>query len=159
MTVTQADLVNHFPDVIMGAESPVMDTSCVGTLLLARANRAAGNIVALTGEGADKALAGYVWYKWHIIQYRAYKYGRLIYEIPRNVALSWLIGGGKTHRPPFFGTGGVRAQQIAWEFMAQSREHLYAPQLWQRLGDYCAYDEIAAPERIRAGIRSINRCT
>jgi asparagine synthase (glutamine-hydrolysing) len=149
VTVTPADLVNHFPDVVKGAESPVMDTSCVGTLLLARANRAAGNIVALTGEGADEALAGYVWYKWHIIQYRSYKWGRYVYEMPRNVALSWLIGGGKAHRPPFFGTGGVRtAQQIAWEFMAQSREHLYVPELWQRLDGYSAYDEVAVPDRI-----------
>ncbi|MGH7223514.1 MAG: asparagine synthase (glutamine-hydrolyzing), partial [Gemmataceae bacterium] len=150
VVVTPADLVNHFPDVIRGAESPVLDTSCVGTLLLARANRAAGNIVALTGEGADEALAGYVWYKYHPIQYRAYKYGRFIYEMPRKVALSWLIGGGNAHRPPFFGTGGVRtAQQIAWEFMAQSREYLYTPQLWQRLDGYSAYDEIASPERIQ----------
>ncbi len=150
VVVTPEDLVNHYPDVIVGAESPVLDTSCVGTLLLARANRAAGNIVALTGEGADEALAGYVWFKWHPIQYRSYKYGRRIYEMPRNFALSWLIGGGTAHRPPFFGTGGVRtAQQIAWEFMAQSREYLYTPQLWQRLDGYSAYDELAVPERIR----------
>jgi asparagine synthase (glutamine-hydrolysing) len=150
VTVTPADLVNHFPDVIMGAESPVLDTSCVGTLLLARANRAAGNIVALTGEGADEGLAGYVWYKWHIFQYRAYKYGRFIYQTPRDLTLSWLIGGGKAHRPPFFGTGGTRtAQQIAWEFMAQSREHLYTPELWQRLNGYSAYDDIAAPEGMK----------
>lgn len=150
VVVTPADLVNHFPDVIHGAESPVLDTSCVGTLLLARANRAAGNIVALTGEGADEALSGYVWYKYHWIQYRAYKYGRLIYEIPRKVALSWLIGGGKAHRPPFFGTGGVRtAQQIAWEFMAQSREFLYTPQFWQRLDGYSAYDDVAVSDRIQ----------
>lgn len=149
VTVTPADLINHFPDVILGAESPVLDTSCVGTLLLARANRAAGNIVALTGEGADEGLAGYVWYKWHIFQYRAYKYGRFIYEIPRKVALSWLIGGGTAHRPPFFGTGGVRtAQQAAWEFMAQSREYLYTPQMWQRLDGYCAYDDVAISDRI-----------
>jgi asparagine synthase (glutamine-hydrolysing) len=150
VTVTPADLVNHFPDVIVGAESPVLDTSCVGTLLLARANRAAGNIVALTGEGADEGLAGYVWYKWHIFQYRAYKYGNFIYQTPRNLALSWLIGGGKAHRPPFFATGGVRtAQQIAWEFMAQSREYLYAPQTWQQLDGYSAYDDIAVPQRIQ----------
>ena len=76
VVVSPSELINHFPDVIRSAESPVLDTSCVGTLLLARANRAAGNIVALTGEGADEALAGYVWFKWHCIQYRAYKYGR-----------------------------------------------------------------------------------
>ncbi len=150
VTVTPADLIKHFPDVILGAESPVLDTSCVGTLLLARANRAAGNIVALTGEGADEGLAGYVWYKWHIFQYRAYKYGRFIYELPRNIGLSWLIGGGAAHRPPFFGTGGVRtAQQAAWELMAQSREYLYTPQMWQQLDGYCAYDDVAISDRIQ----------
>jgi asparagine synthase (glutamine-hydrolysing) len=150
VTVTPSDLIDHFPDVIRAAESPVVDTSCVGTLLLARANRAAGNIVALTGEGADEALAGYVWYKWHIFQYRAYKYGRYIYQAPRNLALSWLIGGGKAHRPPFFATGGVRTgQQIAWEFMAQSREHLYTPEMWRRLDGYSAYDDVAISERIQ----------
>ncbi len=150
VVVTPADLVNHFPDVILGAESPVLDTSCVGTLLLARANREAGNIVALTGEGADEALAGYVWYKYHPIQYRMYKYGRHVYELPRKFALSLLIGGGKAHRPPFFGTGGVRsAQQIAWEFMAQSREYLYAPDFWQRLDGYSAYDDVQVSDRIK----------
>ena len=70
--------------------------------------------------------------------------------MPRKVALSGLIGGGNAHRPPFFGTGGVRtAQQIAWEFMAQSREYLYTPQLWQRLDGYSAYDEVAVSERIQ----------
>jgi asparagine synthase (glutamine-hydrolysing) len=150
VTVKPADLVAHFPELIGSAESPVMDTSCVGTMLLAAANRQAGNIVALTGEGADEGLAGYVWYKWHIFQYRAYKYGRLISQAPRNIALSWLIGGGKKHRPPFFGTGGVRtAQQIAWEFMAQSREILYTPEMWNRLNGYSAYDDVFISERIK----------
>ncbi len=149
VVVTRADLVNGFPDVVRGAENPVVDTSCVGSMLLARANRAAGNTVALTGEGADEALAGYVWYKWHVLQYQGYRCGRVISQAPRDLALSWLIGGGKAHRPPFFGTGGVRtAQQMAWEFMGQSRESLYAPGMWQRLGDYCAYDDIPTPDRI-----------
>lgn len=149
VTVTPADLINHFPDVIRGAESAVLDTSCVGTLMLAAANRKAGNIVALTGEGADEALAGYVWNKWHFIQYRSYKYGRLVYHTPRFLALNCLIGGGSAHRPPFFGTGGVRtAQQMAWEFMAQSREFLFAPEMWQRLDGACAYDDVRVSERI-----------
>ena len=45
-------------------KGPVMDTSCAALMLLAAANRKAGNIVALTGEGADEALAGYVWFKY-----------------------------------------------------------------------------------------------
>jgi asparagine synthase (glutamine-hydrolysing) len=150
VNVTPADLVKNFPDVVLAAENPVLDTTCVGTLLLARANRAAGNIVALTGEGSDEGLAGYIWFKWHRLQERMNKYGGFIGHAPRNLMLSWLIGSGSAHRPPFFGTSGVRtAQQIVWEFMAQSREALYAPALWQRLGDHCAYDDLPAPERIK----------
>ncbi len=150
VTVAPADLFEYFPDVIKGAESPMLATACVGSLLLARANRVAGNIVALTGDGADEALAGYVWYKYHPLQDHLYKYGRLVYEFPRQLALSWLIGGGAAHRPLFFGTGGVRtAQQIVWEFMAQSREYLYAPEMWRRLDGYSAYEDIAVPERIQ----------
>jgi asparagine synthase (glutamine-hydrolysing) len=151
VNVTQADLIDNYPHVIRGAEAPVLDTSCVGSLLLAAANRKAGNIVALTGEGADEALAGYVWFKWHPVQYRMYKYGRTIAELPRRVAMCGLIGGGSTHQPPFFGTGGVRtAQQFAWEMMAQSRERLYTPDLWRRLDGYSAYDEIVVPaDRIK----------
>ena len=73
-----------------------MDTSCVGTLLLAAANREAGNIVALTGEGADEALAGYVWFKWHRLAVpRLTSTAGRRSSVPRDIALSWLIGGGK----------------------------------------------------------------
>jgi asparagine synthase (glutamine-hydrolysing) len=151
VNVTRADLIDNYPQVIRGAEGPVLDTSCVGTLLLAAANRKAGNIVALTGEGADEALAGYVWFKYHPLEYRAYKYGTTIASSARNFALSWLIGGGSAHRPPFYGTGGVRtAQQFAWEMMAQSRERLYTPELWRRLDGYSAYDDVPVPaDRIK----------
>ena len=104
VNVTPADLVHNFPHVIRGAEGPVLDTSCVGTLLLAAANRQAGNIVALTGEGADEALAGYVWFKWHRLQLILNKCGGSAAELPRHIALSWLIGGGSAHRPPLFAT-------------------------------------------------------
>ena len=45
------------------AEGPVLDTSCAALMRLAQAVHAQGYKVALTGEGADEALAGYVWYK------------------------------------------------------------------------------------------------
>lgn len=146
VNVSEADIIAHYPDVIRGAEGPVLDTSCVGTLLLAAANRRAGNIVALTGEGADEALAGYVWLKWHIFQYRAYKYGTTIARLPWNIVVPWLVGGGRKHRPPFAATGGVRtAQQPAWELMAQSREYLYTADLWKQLDGHSAYDYVSVP--------------
>jgi asparagine synthase (glutamine-hydrolysing) len=151
VNVTQADLIDHYPQVIRGAEGPVLDTSCVGSLLLAAANRKAGNIVALTGEGADEALAGYVWFKWHRIQLLFNKGGTALAGVPSKLGMSWLIGGGAAHRPPVCGTGGVRsAQQFAWEIMAQSRERLYTPELWRRLDGYSAYDEVQIPaDRIK----------
>ena len=41
----------------------MIDTSCLGLMHLARAVRANGYKVALTGEGADEWLGGYPWFK------------------------------------------------------------------------------------------------
>ena len=54
-----------YPELIRAAEFPVMDTSCLGLLHLARAVHAQGYKVALTGEGADEWLGGYSWFKMH----------------------------------------------------------------------------------------------
>lgn len=52
-----------YPEFIGAAEFPVVDTSCVGLMHLARAVRDHGYKVALTGEGADEWLGGYPWFK------------------------------------------------------------------------------------------------
>src|SRR5439155_7081360 len=124
----------------------VLDTSCVGALRLAAANRAAGNVVALTGEGADEGLAGYVWFKWHRVHRAATYYSVTGGRATRDAVFDLLIGGGGAHRPAMAALGGVRvAQQISWEIMAQSRERLYAPELWKRLDGYSPYDDVHVP--------------
>jgi asparagine synthase (glutamine-hydrolysing) len=146
VNVTEMDLINHYPQLIRAAEGPVLDTSCIGSLLLAAANRDAGNIVALTGEGADEALAGYVWYKWHRVQRFFYNYLPPIARAGRNFILGGLIGGGKAHRSPFAWTDNVRtAQQLSWEFMAQSRERLFSADLWQRLDGHPTHADLYIP--------------
>jgi asparagine synthase (glutamine-hydrolysing) len=148
INVTESDIINHFPKVIRAAEGPVLDTSSVGSLLLAAANAKAGNTVALTGEGADEALAGYVWFKWYGIQLFFYESMPRLSQHARAMILSGLIGGGSAHRPPFAWTAGIRsAQQFPWEFMAQSRERLYAAEMWQRLRGYQAPGDLPVPER------------
>jgi asparagine synthase (glutamine-hydrolysing) len=57
------DLRTGYPELIRAAEFPVMDTSCLGLLRLARRVHESGYKVALTGEGADEWLAGYSWFK------------------------------------------------------------------------------------------------
>ncbi|MBA4190509.1 MAG: asparagine synthase (glutamine-hydrolyzing) [Planctomycetaceae bacterium] len=54
-----------YPELIGAAEFPVVDTSCLGLLHLARAVHEHGYKVVLTGEGADEWLGGYSWFKIH----------------------------------------------------------------------------------------------
>lgn len=54
-----------YPELIATAEFPVIDTSCLGLMHLARAVHEHGYKVVLTGEGADEWLAGYPWFKIH----------------------------------------------------------------------------------------------
>jgi asparagine synthase (glutamine-hydrolysing) len=63
--VGDAEINATYPELIRAAESPVIDTSCTGLLLLARAVHREGYKVALTGEGSDEWLAGYPWFKVH----------------------------------------------------------------------------------------------
>ncbi|WP_439621001.1 asparagine synthase (glutamine-hydrolyzing) [Gemmata sp.] len=52
-----------YPELIRAAEFPVVDTSCLGLLHLARSVHQHGYKVVLTGEGADEWLGGYSWFK------------------------------------------------------------------------------------------------
>ncbi|MCS7270548.1 MAG: asparagine synthase (glutamine-hydrolyzing), partial [Gemmataceae bacterium] len=54
-----------YPELIAAAEFPVIDTSCLGLMHLARSVHEHGYKVVLTGEGADEWLAGYPWFKIH----------------------------------------------------------------------------------------------
>jgi asparagine synthase (glutamine-hydrolysing) len=59
------ELRADYPELIAAAEFPVIDTSCLGLMHLARTVHANGYKVALTGEGADEWIAGYSWFKIH----------------------------------------------------------------------------------------------
>jgi asparagine synthase (glutamine-hydrolysing) len=63
--VSNADVIDTYPELIRATEAPVIDTSSTAMLLMAREVHRRGYKVALTGEGADEWLAGYVWYKVH----------------------------------------------------------------------------------------------
>ncbi|MCA9790717.1 MAG: asparagine synthase (glutamine-hydrolyzing) [Candidatus Eremiobacteraeota bacterium] len=60
-----AEIAASYPDLLVASESPVIDTSSAAIYRLATAVREQGYKVALTGEGADEALAGYPWHKSH----------------------------------------------------------------------------------------------
>ena len=57
------DSLKTYPELIVAAEAPVIDTACAALLQLARKVNECGQKVVLTGEGADEWLVGYPWYK------------------------------------------------------------------------------------------------
>jgi asparagine synthase (glutamine-hydrolysing) len=110
---------------------------------LAAAVHEQGYKVALTGEGADEALAGYVWYK---VQQIRDAIGKRVGPFLPNLARKFLlaaVGGGSSRRPAERAIGGVRpAQQDMYELIGQARLGLYSAGMWNRLGDHNPYADL-----------------
>lgn len=143
VTMNRAAIARDYPELILAAEAPVLDTSCACLLRLASTVHDSGYKVVLTGEGADEGLAGYFWFKSQMLRERYVKpWGPWLGKTIRSSMLS-LLSGGSRHRPPQYATHGVRtAQQDTYEFVAQSREVFFNEDLWQRLDGHSAYDDL-----------------
>ncbi len=143
VTMDHAKLVDAFPELITAAEGPVLDTSCAALMKLAAAVHGQGYKVALTGEGADEALAGYVWYKTQKVREAVTRVvgpgpGRVL----RGLAMA-AIGGGSAHRPAERAIGGIRpAQQDMYEMISQARGVLYTPAMWGRLAGHDPFADL-----------------
>jgi asparagine synthase (glutamine-hydrolysing) len=60
---SNADILEQYPALTRAAEAPVIDTASAAVLRLSQLIREHGYKVALTGQGADELLAGYIWFK------------------------------------------------------------------------------------------------
>jgi asparagine synthase (glutamine-hydrolysing) len=133
------DIADAYPELTLAAESPVIDTSTACLMRLAQTVHDQGFKVALTGEGADEALAGYVWFR---TQKLGNMFGTWFPRMAHRFNLAW-IGGGDAHRPPFCAMNGVRTvQQDVAEMLGQTRETLYTRAMWDRLNGGSAYDDL-----------------
>jgi asparagine synthase (glutamine-hydrolysing) len=144
VTMDRARIAETYPELVMAAEGPVLDTSCAALLKLAGAVHQQGYKVVLTGEGADEALAGYVWYKTQKI--RNAVIGKIGPAVPRlfRAALLKSLGGGSAHRPSEAAMHGVRpAQQDLYELIGQARPGLYTASMWDQLDDHDPYSDLA----------------
>ncbi len=151
VTMNRADIAASYPALIRAAEVPVMDTSCACLLRLAAAVREQGYKVTLTGEGADEALAGYVWFKMQKVRDAIFRRpGGPVAKFLRG-RLFGSIGGDASRWPAPFPMAGVRtAQQELYDVLGQTRTLLYADSLWESLGDHSAYADLDVnPERIQ----------
>jgi asparagine synthase (glutamine-hydrolysing) len=143
VTMDRSKIGSTFPELVTAAEGPVLDTSCAALLRLAQAVHQQGYKVVLTGEGADEALAGYVWYKTQRARDGAYKVvGRTVPRLLRNL-VARSVAGRRMVIPPEQAIGGVRpAQQDMYEMISQSKPILYSEAMWQRLGDHSPYSDL-----------------
>ena len=142
VTMNRADIVAAYPELIRAAEGPVMDSACACLMRLAGAVHQQGYKVALTGEGADEALAGYAWFKTQKIRdILRRRFGSTIPGAIRGL-VAGSLGGDPAHLPPRFPIQGVRtAQQDIYDLMGQARSFLYSGDMWKQLAGHSAYDD------------------
>jgi asparagine synthase (glutamine-hydrolysing) len=142
VTMDRAKLVDAFPELVVAAEGPVLDTSCAALMRLAGEVHSQGYKVALTGEGSDEALAGYVWFK---AQRMGERLGRVAPFLPwmiRSLALT-MVGGGTERQPPRRAVRGSRtAQQDLYEMLMQTRPVLYSGDLRRTLAKHDPFSDL-----------------
>jgi asparagine synthase (glutamine-hydrolysing) len=144
MTTVRMDsskIAHSFPALITAAEGPVLDTSCAAMLRLAAEVKDQGYKVVLTGEGADEALAGYIWFK---TQKMGGWVGPRVPQLLRKV-MRLSIGMGQTKGlvTPGMTISGVRpAQQYMYEAVSIARGGLYSDDMWESLKDHDPYSDL-----------------
>ncbi len=157
-TVVNCDssrIAEAYPALVTATDCPVMDTSCAALYCLAREVRSQGFKVALTGEGADEALAGYPWFKLNRLLNSLDLFGRRgprlsvmlkrlgqmlnASDIPKDQV--WRIGKL---------IGGPLAQADLYGVVMLSRSMFYHADWKSHLGDYLAYEDLSLNlERLR----------
>jgi len=155
-TVIEADagvLAENYAELIRAAEYPVLDTSSAALLALSRNVHAQGYKVVLTGEGADEAFAGYVWFKIREAARKldigdSFRPSTGVSRIARKVAARNLSFGEFARIDAMI--SGPHAQSIMYNLVATSRDRYYSAELKERLGSFVAYEDLALDlERMR----------
>ncbi|RUL88742.1 asparagine synthase (glutamine-hydrolyzing) [Tautonia sociabilis] len=133
-------IAEAFPELIRAAEMPVMDTACATLLRLAQSVHSAGYKVALTGEGADEAMAGYPWHRLHAIRDRfKARFGETLPRLGREWFLDRISRDPRGRNPRFPVRGARVAQQELYDMLGQSRCRVYSEGMWALLDGYDAY--------------------
>ena len=154
-TVIEAEasvIADNYAGLIRAAECPVLDTSCAALLALSRNVHAQGYKAVLTGEGADEAFAGYVWFKIREaarnLDIGGFHPSTAISRLARKVAAPNLSFGEFARIDAMI--GGPHAQSIMYNLVATSRDRYYSAELKERLGSFVAYEDLVLDlERMR----------
>jgi asparagine synthase (glutamine-hydrolysing) len=138
-------IMDAYAALTTAAESPVLDTSCAALLALSREVQSQGYKVVLTGEGADEAFAGYVWFKIRELA-RVFDVGDAFRPstVMSRVARKWAtpnLGFGDLARIDAM-IGGPHAQSIMYHLVAMSRDRYFSAGFKEELGSHLAYEDL-----------------
>ena len=130
---------------IAAADCPVVDTSCAALWSLAGEVHRQGYKVALTGEGADEALAGYVWFKTNKMQ-RLLDIGGYTPSAHRQPP----VPPSDEPRPKSSAScdridnmiGGPHAQSEMYSMVSNSRSLFFSAGMKEALGRHVAYEDL-----------------
>ncbi len=138
-------LVDNYATLTAASESPVLDTACAAMLVLSGEVRRQGYKVVLTGEGADEAFAGYIWFKIREIARRldignGFRPSTAISRVARKWAASDVSFAEFARIDAMI--GGPHAQSVVYNLVARSRHRYYSAGLKEELGAYVAYEDL-----------------
>lgn len=146
LTCGDAEIAASYPELVVASEGPVIDTSSAAIYRLAARVRALGYKVALTGEGADEALAGYPWFKLARLTARLdrWPWRRLFFGIAAREQ-PWEV-----FRRRYEQLGGVHATSDLYGVCSLSGYHMLSRELRASLGGHTAADDLELDlERMR----------
>lgn len=142
----------NFPRVVEAADSPVVDPNAGSLYQLSRSVRDAGFKVVLSGEGADEALAGYVWQKvLSLAQRLSWRRLRPFHHLFRGLFHTvFRKASGGTFERINQTTGGLHAQMLVYHLTSGPRWLLLADDVRKEMEEETAYDQLRLDtERIR----------
>lgn len=148
-----------YPQLITAADCPVVDTSCAALWSLAGEVHRQGYKVALTGEGADEAMAGYFWFKINKFQ-RMWDRGSFQPSRPgsrkfRNFMAQDQSISELLHIDTMI--GGPHAQSEMYSLISNARTKFYSKELKDQLGDHVAYEDLPLNTERMGRWHSLNR--
>jgi asparagine synthase (glutamine-hydrolysing) len=153
-------IMNAYMALTNAAECPVADTSCAALLTLSGAVRSQHFKVVLTGEGADEAFAGYVWFKIRELARTldigdVFRPSTFMSRLARKWAAPHLNFADFARTDAMI--AGPHAQTLLYNLVATSRERYFSAGFKEQLGERLAYQDLDLDLKRMAHWHPLNR--
>ncbi len=145
----EEEIANGYRDLVIASECPVIDTSSAAIYQLAGLVRTSNYKVALTGEGADEALAGYPWFKANRMLSILDRLG-LADRWRRRVFRRFGRHPWERYEKRYRQMGGYHATSDLYTGSSLAGDLVYSPEFEERMGGHLATDDLVLNlERMR----------